>query len=1327
MKREFTKNMQVETHLHTNASLSDGAMSFTEALKVAKERGLRAIAITNHGNAADLIHAWHWMKEEHFDDVQLIFGIEAYIEKKQSFLDDSDEKTVRQHLILLVRTKEGYQNFCRFISDTERNKDSKGFPVATMEMLQKHFGGKDGIICTSACFAGPISYELLYNRKIDREISKIQNRINRSMNLLGDTYNDTKRHVNDVQAQIAEIDAKINELTPTATKKFAAAKRAIKKAEAETQKALEAELEIEMLRTEEAKESVAKLKDTKKTLNASIRDDKKYLTSKKNSVATIEANVVLIRQLEASKRTECEMYENAKKVAKQYQAIFGAENFYIELQYHGYEEEKVINPSLVKIAHEIGAKISAANDAHMARPDDFKTREYIRNVAGISQKREYATLAEADKELYIKTAEEKYEFLCQTIDEDEAYTAIVNSGEMVDRIEFSDIEIFGKHYPSFKHADDSLRNLAKNGFTVAELEDGRKIEIKTTRGGIKNRYGAKWDDSLEDRFDYEMSIISKMGFSSYFLYIADVICKCKALYGTSARPGTPIGPGRGSGAGSIICYLSTITELEPISLNLLFERFLNPNRVSMPDIDTDFSKEARAYAIKYVTEFYGSKKVAGIMTMAKMGPKAALTYGPKLYAKSIGLEQKAFELIGADMRSMVGDSKHLSEIEEMVTAKYSKNKDAMGVWDAAKRLEGTIQSYGQHAAGIISIMENDVEDFVPLMMAADPEGNEKMVIQADMIAAEANLGFIKFDFLGLKNLNVITACQKMIEEHYGKFVDTYSLDVNDSRIYNEIFATGNTNFIFQFESDGMKGMLRSLRPTRFGDLVLAVSVYRPGPMQFIDAICECKNKGTKSPIVTKFPCLATVLEETYGFPVYQEQVMQIMTVCAGFDLGHADNVRRFMSKKKADKLAAEKPTFISGCKKNIGATEEDADWLFEQLMPFAEYGFNKSHAAAYSYVSYITAWMKLYYPEEYLCCAMLEQGDKTLQFKKECQNLGIEVLPVSVNDSAVDYSVESKGKVRIGLSAVKGLKAEADTIVMNRADKPFTNIKDFVTRCGGKINTIEACILSGACDDFVKNRDMAFEFAKECRDAFDLFEAANARVSELSAEPEKNEKSLATWGTKREIALENLNSLSMPSCFEDSNRSRCAYELKYLGMFIGKSPLDDFDLTNPKYKSFDNVQSGDKITTIGIVFDYRKILTKNGDDMAFFKILDKDSNEMECVLFPKNFETLSSPIEDNMVIEIKGRMSENQNDEPQIDVWTVTLAEKQNETLLIDASNLEALEVLPFEIPKYRINNGGMEFCLAHYMGESVAVGSFNVSRELVSRLDELGVIYSVQ
>lgn len=1329
MERQFTKDMQVEMHLHTNASLSDGAMSFKKALNVALEKGLKAIAITNHGNTADLVYAYHYLKENHLD-INLVFGIETYlINKENLYKIPEKEHNMREHLVLLVKTNEGYQDFCRFISDTERNKDDKGYAVSDVDLLKKHFKGKNGVICQTGCITGPIASEFLYNTKIDREIEKIKKRINRSLSNLGDEYINAYKKVEEVENQIKEIDNEIDRLIPISKKTFKDAKSVIKKETDEKVKAkLQEELDIEMIQKDEAKNKIKELKDYKKEIKKSISVEKKYLTGKKNSIETLNNNKKSLELLENNKRNDDEMYEKAKAKAKILLDIFGKENLYIELMYHGLDEEKIVMPKLVKLAKELKLKTVVTNDVHMAYKEDFKSREYIKNIDAISKKMNYRFLTEADKELYIKTAEEKYEKLCEILEENDVYDALKNTGEMINTITFRGIDSFGKHYPSFKDADETLRRFAREGYVTAYLKDGRTVEIKTKRGGIANRYKDKWDEKYEERFNYEMKIISEMGFSSYFLYIADVICKCKHLYGT------PIGPGRGSGAGSIICYLTTITEIDPIKQNLLFERFLNPNRVSMPDIDTDFSKEAREYAINYVTNFYGTKKVAGIMTIAKMGPKDALTYAPKIYAKSIELDQKEFNNIGAEMRAIVGDKKKLSEIENEIMSKFDSNEAALNVFDTAKRLEGTIKSYGQHAAGIISIMDSNVEDFIPLMRAYDNDGNEKMVIQADMISSEADLGFIKFDFLGLKNLNVISACQKIIEKRYGKYVDTYTLSYTDEKVYKDIFSNGNTNFVFQFESDGMKSMLKKLNPSRFADLVLASAVYRPGPMQFIDDIIDCKHTGNKSDIVKRFSVLEDILEETYGFPVFQEQVMKIMTVCAGFSLGHADNVRRFMSKKKVDKLSAERPAFVKGCKETIGASEEDSNWLFDQLMPFAEYGFNKSHAAAYSFISYITAYLKCYYTEEYLCSVMLEQSDKTFQFQNDCKRYGIEILPVSVNSSSVNYSVETKGKVRIGLSAIKGLKTESERIVEDRKNDSFKSLKDFIEKCNIKINSFEACILSGACDEFINNRDIALDFAKDYKKAYETktsiekkaFEIENALKTNLSDKEIKNkEKQLKTWKDKLVVINNKLNEMEMPNTFSLSNKEKCAYELKYIGMFIGKSPLDDYDFSDKKYSDLNNVYYGDKVNVVGIVFDYKEITTKTGKNMAFFKIIDKDSIECNCVIFNKTFENMDVKINDNMLVTIKGRIGEDLNEERQLEVFSINLFEKTNELLLIDASDTNLLEKVIIPAIKLYHSKTGLKFAFSNFMGK-YRDGSFNVSNNILDIFDEQKVNYLI-
>ena len=741
------------------------------------------------------------------------------------------------------------------------------------------------------------------------------------------------------------------------------------------------------------------------------------------------------------------------------------------------------------------------------------------------------------------------------------------------------------------------------------------------------------------------------------------------------------------------------------------------------DIDSDFSKFARQYAIDYVTDIYGQKAVTGIMTKAKMGALNALTYAPKLYAKEQGLELQSYAEIGLKLRKYCTElGTKLSDVEADIRQDFANNKDALKIFDYAKMLEGKITSFGQHAAGIIAIMDGQVEDYIPLMMAEDADGNDKLVIQADMVAAEAQLGFIKFDFLGLKNLNVITACQQMITERYGNRLDTYNLPLDDANVYKDIFASANTNFVFQFESDGMKGMLRDLKPTRFEDLVLAVSVYRPGPMDFIPDIIECKNTGKLSEIVERFPMLKDTLAETYGYPVYQEQVMKIMTICAGFDLGHADNVRRFMSKKKEDKLAAEKPLFIEGCVKNGTATKENAEWLFDQLMPFAKYGFNKSHAAAYSLVSYITAYMKEYYPKEYLCAAMLEQGDKTVQLLNDCKRYGIDVLPVNVNISGENFTVEDDNSIRIGLSAIKGVNADAETIVKVRNEHVYESLKDFVERCDIKTNVMKACILSGACDSLIKNREKAVTYADNLKDLLDKKSTAETRIAELSEDENTKQSQLDSWKIKLDEFNKLVSELNDGQVFSSDDRVKRQYEMEYLGMYLSGSPFDGYNLSNPRYKSISEVNEGCMFRTIGVINGYREFNTKNGDKMAVFSLLDKDSVITPAVIFPSSLENVGGQLDSEMVVEIYGRLEEHE-DAPQINIYNITPMEHENHKIHINIDSMERYYDL-----QDKLISGKSDFgldALIRLCGRETEL-EFKLTEDIMSVLDEEDVEYTV-
>ena len=755
------------------------------------------------------------------------------------------------------------------------------------------------------------------------------------------------------------------------------------------------------------------------------------------------------------------------------------------------------------------------------------------------------------------------------------------------------------------------------------------------------------------------------------------------------------------------------------------------DRAGVRDIDTDFSAFAREYAINYVTETYGARAIAGIMTKAVMGPLNALTYAPKLYAMERGEDTRTYASTGTALRSYARgpEVKDLSSIEDIINDKFGKDPVAMKIFEYAKLIEGYITSYGQHAAGVIALQGQDVEDYIPLLKTSD---DGKLAIQADMIQAEGQLGFLKFDFLGLKNLNVYTHFMQMITARRGIRLDPNKMKFDDPKVYSEIFAKGNTNFIFQFESDGMKKMLMRLKPTCFIDLVLAVSVYRPGPMDFIDDIIHCKNTGEKSPFLQKFPQLEDVLRETYGFPVFQEQVMKIAQICAGYSLGAADNLRRVMSKKDEVKLEKMRPGFIEGCMKN-GISKEDANWLFAQLRPFAKYGFNKSHAAAYSYVAYITAHAKCYYPAEYLCSAMTEQGSKTLQFISDCKKFGIEVKRVDINKSDIDFTVESENVIRIGFSAIKGLKNEAFKIVEARKDGLYTSIKDFVSRTNLKKNSVNAVILSGACDDFSNNREATASFVEELSLIMEDIDKCAVRLTEITEQPEETDAELKA---KNRLLTQWENKLaaaqaSYDNCYEApraplSVESKLAYESQFLGMWVSGSPLEDYDLSG--YKSIEEFDAG-RCKIAGVITGLNVFTTRAGAKMATFTLLDKESVSIRTVVFPNQFEMLTDSIRNNAVVEIRGSINykesgEDEDDEKQLIVDGIKMLSAKVDFLTITAPKVQLFAEIEDLLHNHRAENG-MAVHIIDWFG-NVRNVMFSVSENIVSELNAKNIEYVV-
>lgn len=1278
-----------ELHTHTDASLGDGGQTVCELIDEAIEKGATAVAITDHGVCTNWIDFYNYCNGDEVNHkvaakkIKPILGVEAYITR--SFAIASEEKIIRQHCIFLAKDYKGLQDISRFVSATNRNFDDKEKPVGDIEMIEKYLCNGN-VICLSACIAGVIATPLRYNEYVDKEILKIQNRINKSLDTMPGNISAARRADAKAQKIIDEKKSIIDSLSSVANKKYRDTINSIKKMEDEEKKNLLLEqVEIEKIETKKAKEEIKEIKAEIAKIKENVREQHALCMKNKKKLQTIDANYQLIQELNDNKKSTMELLNDAKTTALLYQKLFG-DDFYLEVQYHGIESEAIVFPQIVSLARELNIPLVATNDVHFAKRGGEIRRNYLRNAATL--KWGWEDYEDFDKELFYKNGDELANSLLLILDEDAVSEAMTNIDVVVSKCNLTLSE--AKHYPEFEDADIRLRELAETGYTKAYVKDSDVfVEIKAD--GVHKRY-PDFDEDKKKRFEYELSIISQMNFSSYFLFIADVISVCKRARSNALD----IGPGRGSGAGSMICYCCNITEIEPLSQNLLFERFLNPNRVSMPDVDTDFSAFAREYAIAYVTEKYGSNAVAGIMTKAKMGTKSAIDYASKLYAIERGLDKMIYSDKAVALKKFLGD-KNIHSMKEDVDREFSDDEISLGIYQIATLIEGYYTSYGQHAAAVIAIQKDSIEDFIPLIKTTDEKGNvdEKLAIQADMVQAEAQLGFIKFDFLGLKNLNVITRCMELVLKNHNKEIIPYKMDPIDENVYREIFAKADTDFVFQFESDGMKGMLKQLNPTCFEDIVLAVSVYRPGPMDFIPDIICSKDTGKKSDFIEKIPILEEILAPTYGYPVYQEQVMQIMTTAAGFDLGRADNVRRFMSKKKEDKLAAEKPAFVEGCINN-GISKEDATWLFEQLMPFAKYGFNKSHAAAYSFISYITAYLKHYYPEEYLCAAMLEQGDKTFQMVRNCNNYGITLLPPDVNLSEKDYTTSESKIIRIGLVAIKGFANASDSIIDERKlNGPFVNLKDFIKRTHLKKNEYEALILSGACDSLVSiaNRD---DMIKYCHNCIEL-------LSEI--DDAKNES------TKLEL-INQFNSIKLKSISPTSLSDSCTMEFEKLGMFLSGNPLDDYLLDGVLPE-----EDGNFSKVGGIVTNYNAFKTKKtGDNMASFDFTDKDGNNISSVIFPRQFKSYEHLLDDSAIVAISGEIRTDDERGTQIIVDEIFPLSKRENAKTIVVSTISQM----FEFSK-KISTckDGSPFYVEILEKQSKDI--LYLSPEMVEKIQEIG------
>ena len=858
-------------------------------------------------------------------------------------------------------------------------------------------------------------------------------------------------------------------------------------------------------------------------------------------------------------------YERAKTSALWYRDLFGEGNYYIELQDHGLKEDNIVLPQLIKLARETGIPMAATNDSHYLRREDAKMQGILLCI------QTGKTIQDADKmefqtdEFYVKTTDEMYDLFSMVPE------ACENTAKIAERCSF-DFDFGHTKIPYYK---------APNGM------DNQAFFEKLCWEGLERRYGPDVPQANKDRLSYEIGVVKKMGYTNYYLIVWDYVNYAKSQ-------GIPVGPGRGSGAGSIAAYSVGITDIDPIRYNLIFERFLNPERVSMPDFDVDFCYERRQEVIDYVNRKYGADHVAQIVTFGTMAARNAI--------RDVG------RVMGIPYQQVEGMPRHAST----------------------------------HAAGVV-ITPEPTDYYLPL---ATNDGLP--VTQFNMTEIE-ELGLLKMDFLGLRTLTVIRDAEIAVQKHDPEF-SVQKLDYDDPDTYR-MLGQGDTEGVFQLESSGMKQVLVGLQPQNLEDVIALISLYRPGPMDSIPTYLRNRHEPDK--ISYKTPQLAHILDVTNGCIVYQEQVMQIFRELAGFSFGQADNVRRAMSKKKHAVMEAEREHFVHGCTDPgnecpgcvaNGISEKVANEIYDEMSSFASYAFNKSHAACYAYVAFQTAYLKCHYPSEFMAAlltSVLDNTDKVIEYSGECARLGIKVLPPDVNVSNGGFTADDNGQIRFGLNAVKNVGRNLiENVVRERQNKPYTSLYDFCKRMHGtELNrrAVESLIKAGAFDHMGSNRHSQVE-------------AVEGILKSIETDSRRNlDGQLDLFSVMSGEAQDeaSADSYEIKQLSEYSHKELLQQEKDVSGLYLSGHPLDAYREQSARIASHSikdltgedaHVKDGERVRIVCAVVKSRMMTTKSNSMMAFTSVEDL-TGTMEVIVFPRVLDTFRDSLHENAVVVIDGKLS----------------------------------------------------------------------------------------
>ena len=913
---------------------------------------------------------------------------------------------------------------------------------------------------------------------------------------------------------------------------------------------------------------------------------------------------------EISRNLRRNLYEEAKKAALRYQEIFGKDNFFLELQDHGLAEQQMVNPQILRLSQETGIQLVATNDVHYTYAQDAEPHDILLCLQTGKKLTDENRMRYEGGQYYVKSQEEMAALFPY------APQALENTQKIADRCHV-EIEFGVTKLPKYD---------VPQGYTSWDYL------VKLCREGLEERYQPVTEE-LKQRLEYELNTIQTMGYVDYFLIVWDFIKYAR-------DHDIMVGPGRGSAAGSLVSYTLGITQLDPMRYNLLFERFLNPERVSMPDIDVDFCFERRQEVIDYVVRKYGKDRVVQIVTFGTLAARGVIRDVGRVLDMPYAQVDAIAKQIPNELNITIDKALKMNpELKKL----YEENAQVTRLIDLAKRLEGLPRHTSMHAAGVV-ISQKSVDEYVPLSRASDGT----ITTQFTMTTLE-ELGLLKMDFLGLRTLTVIQNAQKLAEKSSGQTLDMMKIDYNDPKVLAMI-GSGKCEGVFQLESTGMKGFMKELKPQSLEDIIAGISLYRPGPMDFIPQYIKGKNHPEE--VTYDCPQLKPILEPTYGCIVYQEQVMQIVRDLAGYTLGRSDLVRRAMSKKKAAVMARERQNFVYGNAQegvpgciSRGIDEATANRIYDEMTDFAKYAFNKSHAAAYAIVSYQTAWLKYYYPVEFMAALMtscIDNPGKVSEYILNCRQMGIRILPPDINTSQGAFSVEN-GSIRYALSAVKGIgKPVMEVITAERtANGPFTSLRDFCQRLSGKeVNkrTMENFIKSGAFDSLGGTRKQ--------------FMMVYAQVMDRVSQDKKNSLTgqMSLFDLMSEDNREAFE-IRLPDVGEYDKEELLAMEKEVTGVYISGHPLEKYeakwrkcisaltsDFQPDEETGQPKVRDGAREIIGGMITEKTVKYTKQNQIMAFLTLEDLVGT-VEVIAFPRDYQRYGEMLNQDAKVFMEGRVS----------------------------------------------------------------------------------------